>query len=134
MTTSNTVVTTFNMAVKHHCQSVRSTHGLILHSDRGSQYTSNDFIELLDKYGVVRSNSRKGNCWDNAVTESFFKTLKCELIYPMGVKYVEQVRSAVLEYIECWYNKKRRHKSLNNLNIDEFWTEYYQKLNIIKVA
>ena len=52
----------------------------------------------------------------------------------MGIKTVEQVRSAVFEYIECWYNKKRRHKALNNRNMDEFWNEYYKKLNINKVA
>ena len=134
MTTSNTVIVAFNMAIKHRGLSVTSANGLMLHSDRGSQYTSNEFIELLDKYGIIRSNSRKGNCWDNAVAESFFKTLKCELIYQMGIKTVEQVRSAVFEYIECWYNKKRRHKALNNRNMDEFWNEYYKKLNINKVA
>ena len=68
---------------------------MLLHSERGSQYTCNEFVKLLGKYGVVRSNSRKGNCWDNAVAESFFKTLKTELIYRIGVKTVEETRNRV---------------------------------------
>ena len=134
MTTINTVIPAFKMAIRRRRLSVTSAHGLMLHSDRGSQYTSTEFIKVLNRYGVIRSNSRKGNCWDNAVAESFFKTLKCELVYLVGLKTVEQIRDLVFEYIECWYNKKRRHKALNNLNIDEFWEKYNEKLNINKVA
>ena len=108
--------------------------GLMLHSDRGSQYTCNEFIELLNKYGVIRSNSRKGNCWDNAVAESFFKTLKTELIYRIGVKNAEIIKDKVFAYIETFYNKKRRHSALKNMTIDEFWEKYYKKQNINNAA
>lgn len=134
MTTENTTIAAFNSAIKRRNLSVTSAHGLMLHSDRGSQYTCNEFIKLLDKYGVIRSNSRKGNCWDNAVAESFFKTLKSELIYRMGIKTTEETRNKVFAYIETWYNKRRRHKALNNLSIDEFWDKYYKDININKAA
>ena len=134
MTTINTVIPAFKMAIRRRHHSVTSARGLMLHYDRGSQYTSAEFIKVLNRYGVIRSNSRKGNCWDNAVAESFFKTLKCELIYLVGLKTVDQIRDLVFEYIECWYNKKRRHQALGNMNIDEFWEKYYKKLNINKVA
>ena len=134
MTTENTTIAAFKSAVKRRNLSVTSAHGLMLHSDRGSQYTCNEFVKLLGKYGVVRSNSSLGNCWDNAVAESFFKTLKTELIYRMGVKTVEETRNRVFAYIETWYNKKRRHKALNNFSIDEFWNKYYNEININKAA
>ncbi|MEF9987437.1 MAG: DDE-type integrase/transposase/recombinase, partial [Bacteroidales bacterium] len=103
MSAQNTVLAAFKSAVSRRHLSVTSAHGLMLHSDRGVQYTCNEFIDLLNKYGVVRSNSRKGNCWDNAVAESFFKTLKTELIYRIGVKSVEQIRNSVFAYIETFY-------------------------------
>jgi transposase InsO family protein len=79
--------------------------------------------------------SRKGNCWDNAVAESFFKTLKTELIYGSKRLNKEQTRIAIFEYIELWYNKKRRHSALNNLTIDEFWDNFYKtKTNLLNVA
>jgi transposase InsO family protein len=79
--------------------------------------------------------SRKGNCWDNAVAESFFKTLKTELIYGSKRLNKEQTRIAIFEYIELWYNKKRRHSALNNLTIDEFWNNFYKtKTNLLNVA
>ncbi|MFI3293996.1 MAG: IS3 family transposase [Rikenellaceae bacterium] len=126
MSAENTVVVAFKSAIGRRAPSVTSAHGLMLHSDRGSQYTCNEFISILDKYGVVRSNSRKGNCWDNAVAESFFKTLKTELIYRIGVKNVEITRDKIFAYIETFYNKKRRHAALDNLTIDEFWSNYYK--------
>ncbi|WP_293050316.1 IS3 family transposase [Paludibacter sp.] len=67
--------------------------------------------------------NRKGNCWDNAVAESFFKTFKSELIYGCKLKAIEQLRVEIFEYIECWYNKKRRHWILGNLTVDEFNSE-----------
>lgn len=94
---------------------------LIFHSDRGIQYACTEFRELLETYDSVhRSMSRKGNCRDNAVAESFFKTLKVELIY--RTKYVtkEEAAIAVFEWIETWYNKIRRHSALGNLTILEF--------------
>ena len=76
MTTANTVIPALKMAIRRRRLSKQSAKGLMLHSDRVSQYTSTEFIKVLNRYGVVRSNSRKGNCWDNAVAESFFKTIK----------------------------------------------------------
>lgn len=134
MTTENTVSPAFKMAWNRRGKSGVSDLGLIFHSDRGSQYTSKEFIKVLNKRKILRSNSRKGNCWDNAVAESFFKTLKCELIYHNPLRYMEQLRAEVFEYIECWYNKKRRHSAIGNLNIEEFWTEYYEKCKLLKTA
>ena len=68
--------------------------------------------------------SRKANCWDNAVAESFFKTFKSELIYGYKLKPKAQLKLEIFDYIECWYNKKRRHSALDNLTIDEFNNEY----------
>ncbi len=134
MSAENTVIAAFKNAIGRRGLSVTSANGLMLHSDRGSQYTCNEFIRLLNKYGVIRSNSRKGNCWDNAVAESFFKTLKTELIYRIGVKSSEVIKNKVFAYIEIWYNKNRRHSALDNLTIDEFWNKYYENLNIKYVA
>ncbi|MGL5561897.1 MAG: IS3 family transposase, partial [Tannerellaceae bacterium] len=76
---------------------------------------------------MIQSMSRKGNCWDNAVAESFFKTLKTELIY--GYKQIskEQMKLKLFQYIEIWYNRKRRQSFLGNLNIKEFWEQYNLK-------
>ncbi|HOR10827.1 MAG TPA: IS3 family transposase [Bacteroidales bacterium] len=81
-----------------------------------------------------QSMSRKGNCWDNAVAESFFKTFKSELIYGTKLKTREQMRLDVFEYIESWYNHKRRFSALNNLTIDEFWELYNAKKDSINNA
>jgi len=94
--------------------------GLIHHSDRGSQYASRDFQALLEKTNVVCSMSRKGNCWDNAPTESFFGTLKTELVHRRDFGSRQQARQEVFEYIEVWYNRKRRHSSLGYISPDEF--------------
>lgn len=85
--------------------------GLICHSDRGSQYASDSHVEIIKQYGITQSMSRKGNCWDNAVAESFFGTLKTELIYNMKNITLEEIRMAVFEYIEVFYNKKRLHSA-----------------------
>ncbi len=76
--------------------------------------------------------SGKGNCWDNAVAESFFKSFKTELIYGTKLKAREQMRLDVFEYIEFWYNHKRRFSALGNLTIDEFWELYNIKKQLIK--
>ena len=94
--------------------------GLIFHSDRGVQYANNKFANMLESHHVIRSMSRKGNCWDNAVAESFFKTLKTELIYGNKLINKEQMELEIFEYIEIWYNKKRRHGALNYNTIEEF--------------
>ncbi|WP_233597565.1 MULTISPECIES: IS3 family transposase [Corallococcus] len=90
------------------------------HSDRGSQYASEDYRRLLEARGIECSMSRKGNCWDNAVAESFFSTLKLELVYVTRFKTREQARCALFEYIEVFYNRKRRHSALGYLSPIEF--------------
>jgi putative transposase len=98
----------------------RPAPGFIFHSDRGSQYTSNDFRQLLKHHHGVQSLSRKGECWDNAVAESFFGTLKGELIHTRSWANLAQVRSAVFEYIEIFYNRRRLHSSLGYLTPVEY--------------
>lgn len=87
---------------------------LIFHSDRGVQYACTDFTKLLKTHpNVIRSMCRKGNCWDNAVAESFFKNLKTEWTNDENYSTIQQAAVSVFEYIEAWYNTKRRHSSLN---------------------
>jgi putative transposase len=94
--------------------------GLIFHSDRGVQYASYAFRELLDKYQMIQSMSRKGNCWDNACAESFFATLKNEEVYFRTYKTREEARISIFEYIAVFYNRKRRHSFLDYLSPEEF--------------
>ena len=94
--------------------------GLILHSDRGSQYACNDYVHLVKENCFVQSMSGKGNCYDNAVMESFFKTLKIELVYWERYLTRNEARKSVFEYIECYYNTKRMHSSLGYMCPQEF--------------
>ncbi len=103
---------------------------LLFHSDRGIQYTCKDFVRILTKTNQIsQSMSRKGNCYDNAVVESFFKTLKVELIYHNKYIAIKKVEESIFEYIENFYNKRRRHCALGNLTIDEF-----HKHNVLTVS
>ena len=90
----------------------RPQAGLLHHSDRGCQYTSTEYREVLADLRVTVSMSRKGNCWDNAVAESFFSTLKKELVSRRSWATRDELRSAVFEYIEVFYNRRRLHSSL----------------------
>jgi len=101
-----------SMAVAHR----RPKPGLILHSDRGSQYTSEQFVSLLDRNVIRQSLSRPGQCWDNAVAESFFASLKCELVYQNTWPTRARARSAIFEFIEGWYNRRRLHSSLGYIS------------------
>ena len=101
-----------SMAIAHR----RPKPGLILHSDRGSQYTSDEFVSLLDRNAIQQSLSRPGQCWDNAVAESFFATLKCELVYQNTWPTRARARSAIFEFIEGWYNRRRLHSSLGYMS------------------
>jgi len=94
--------------------------GLICHSDRGSQYASDDYQALLSKAGAICSMSRKGNCYDNAPTESFFASLKRELIHRYTFATREEARITVFEWIAVWYNRKRRHSTLGYLSPEQF--------------
>ena len=85
--------------------------GLIVHSDRGTQYRSNEYVGFLESEGITRSMSRKGNCWDNAPMESFYSRLKVELIYAKNYQSIEAARSGIFAYIEIFYNRKRRHSA-----------------------
>jgi transposase InsO family protein len=93
--------------------------GTIFHSDRGSQYASNDFRKLLNQFGFVQSMSRKGNCWDNAVSESFFGSLKADLGDPV-YETREIARAKIFEYIEVWYNRERRHSTLGYRSPEDY--------------
>lgn len=87
--------------------------GLTHHSDRGSQYCSHDYRRLLDDYGMRASMSRKGNCWDNAVMESFYNSLKNERVFHQDYTTRTQAKEDLIEYIEGFYNRVRRHSGLN---------------------
>jgi len=90
----------------------RPQPGLLHHSDRGSQYAAGDYQTLLEGYGITCSMSRKGDCWDNAPMESFFATLKTELIFPERFTTREEAKRKIFEYIEVFYNRQRRHSTI----------------------
>jgi len=90
--------------------------GLIFHSDRGSQYCSHDFQDTLKQHKIVSSMSRKGDCWDNAVAESFFGTLKTELVHGAGYTTRVQAKGYIVDYIEMFYNSRRLHSYLGYMS------------------
>ena len=98
----------------------RPAAGFIFHSDRGSQYTSGDFRSLLAKHHGLQWLSRPRQCWDNAVAESFFATLKEELVYRLVLPTREAARRAIFEFIEVFYNRSRLHSSLGYLTPAEY--------------
>lgn len=101
--------------------------GLVHHSDRGSQYASGDYQDALDDLGVVCSMSRKGNCWDNAVAESFFATLKTELVYTRRFATRAEAREAIFDFIEVFYNRRRRHSTLGYLSPVDFEIKFVEE-------
>ncbi len=101
--------------------------GLLCHSDRGSQYASHAYQQALRNAGAMCSMSRKGNCWDNAPTESFFATLKRELVHRRRFVTRQEARTAVFAWIETWYNRKRRHSTLGYLSPEAFERQYQQQ-------
>ena len=102
--------------------------GLIFHSDRGSQYSSGEFRRLLKKHKIIQSMSGKGNCYDNAVAESFFHTIKTELIYWIKYKTRMEAKSSIFAYIEGFYNRRRRHSYLNYFSPSNFEILYLKKV------
>jgi putative transposase len=98
----------------------RPKAGVMFHSDRGTQYTSYAFQELMEKYGFIQSMNSSGNCYDNALMESFFHTLKTELVYFEKYQTKQEARGSIFEYIEVFYNCVRRHSSLNYCSPAEF--------------
>jgi len=107
----------------------RPDPGLIFHSDRGSQYCSHDFQRMLKGYGMISSMSRKGDCWDNAVSESFFGTLKTERVFHTQYKTREKARRDIVDYIEMFYNSRRRHSFLGYMS-----PKVYEEKRLMKKA
>ena len=127
LTTEATIVKAWEMAAKN----TVLEQPLIFHSDRGVQYASHRFTGILKSYkGLIsQSMSRKGNCWDNAVAESFFKSLKVEWVYWHKYNLRSQAELSIFQWIETWYNTRRRHSYLGNRTIKEFELDMYnQKL------
>lgn len=117
LTANETVIAAWMMAVRNR----PITQELIFHSDRGVQYACNAFTKILGSNKLItRSMSRKGNCWDNAVAESFFKTIKVEWIYTNSFANQQQAQLSIFEWIEDWYNRRRRHSALGYKTIEEF--------------
>jgi len=114
--TSRLVVDALEMAVARRLPE----EGLLAHSDRGSQYASDHYQRLLAKHGIACSMSRRGDCWDNAPMESFFATLKKELTHDEDYQTRSEARASIVEYIEMFYNPKRRHSSLGYLSPTDY--------------
>jgi transposase InsO family protein len=100
--------------------------GLVCHSDRGSQYTSAAYRDLLDQHGLRHSAGQPGTCWDNAVAESFFATLKNELIYVQVWPTRQSARTATFTFIEGWYNRVRLHSTLSYSSPQAYEEDYYR--------
>jgi putative transposase len=90
---------------------LRPTKGLLLHSDRGSQYCSKSYQAIIERHGFQCSMSRKGNCWDNAPMESFWGKLKSEWLRDKKLRTIEEARAVIFEYIEIFYNRDRLHST-----------------------
>lgn len=129
MTTKNTVCAAFNSAVVN--RGIKKKSNLMLHSDRGVQYASIEFRTLIESYGCIQSMSRKGNCWDNAPAESFFKTIKVESLYKYKFLSKEHLKTVIFRYIDGWYNTVRIHTSLGGQSPLE---TYLDKARILTAA
>jgi putative transposase len=114
--TSDLVVDAFRMALFRQKRKAPK----VVHSDRGVQYASEAFRNELKAHGCKRSMSKKGDCWDNAVAESFFGTLKTELVHHEKYKTREQARLSIFDYIEVFYNRRRLHSYLNYVSPEDF--------------
>ena len=114
--TKEFVMEALSMAVTQRCPGGELLH----HSDRGSQYCSNDYQQMLQANGITCSMSRKGNCWDNAAMESFFATLKKELVHQERYTTRAAAKRSIFEYIEVFYNRERIHSSLGYISPAEF--------------
>jgi len=126
MSAENTSIKALKKALRN--RSVTPSDRLMVHSDRGVQYACKEFVDLLEEYNCVQSMSRKGNCWDNAVAESFFKTIKGEKINKFNLTSFDQAKLLVFKYIDGWYNTKRIHSHLNGLSPVEYFYQNISKL------
>ena len=120
--TSDLVCNAFKMAVTHR----QPGFGLLHHSDRGSQYASQPYQDLLKQYQCQISMSRKGNCWDNAPMESFFATLKNELVHHEAYQTRDHAKSHIFAYIESFYNRVRLHSTLDYKSPQQFEDAYFR--------
>lgn len=123
MTAKSTVVQAFLNAVSRR----KPRKGFIFHSDRGVQYACKEFTQLLEVFHARQSMSRKGDCWDNAVAESFFKTIKIESLYHLKINSIQHAKSIIFNYIDGWYNTVRIHTSLGGkspLEMSKIKTNY----------
>jgi putative transposase len=103
---------------------------LIFHSDRGSQYASDDFSEVLKEHGITPSMSRKGNCWDNACSETLFGSLKVERLHAQRFETIREAKDEVISWL-LWYNQTRMHSTLNYVSPTQFeqdWTDATMKI------
>lgn len=112
-----------SMALVHRQPVFGTLESILHHSDRGSQYACSDYQSMLSVNGITASMSRRGDCYDNAIVESLFATLKTELLYRFTWETHEEVKQAIFEYIEVWYNRKRRHSSLGYRSPAEYELE-----------
>ena len=112
-------------AIKKSIKTRKPSGGLIFHSDRGAQYASGEVRKLLINNNITQSMSAKGNCYDNAITETFFHTLKTELIYHAHYKTRKDAELSLFEYIEVFYNRQRLHSSLNYLSPIEYENQFF---------
>ena len=123
MKAADTTIAAFKQALR--CRPLAQSQKLIFHSDRDIQYACKDFVYILSKNSQIsQSMSRKGNCHDNAVAESFFKTIKTELIYRNNYGSIKKAKTSVISYIKNFYNTCRRHSALGYLTIEEFQKQY----------
>ena len=129
--TSNRMTTPLVLnAIKIAVQRIKKSNTkVILHSDQGSQYSSYDYKIFANTHNITPSMSRRGNCYDNAVAESFFKTLKKELVRKQVFLTREIAASKIFEYIEMFYNSKRRHSYLGFISPTEFEKRYNENVN-----
>lgn len=121
MTTDKTVCAAFKSALAR--RQINRQSNLMVHSDRGVQYASKEFRSLLNSYGCIQSMSRKGNCWDNAPAESFFKTIKIESLYRHKFITENQLKTVIFRYIDGWYNTVRIHSTLGGKSPLEVYFE-----------
>ncbi|CAM4175350.1 hypothetical protein F901_02575 [Acinetobacter dispersus] len=103
--------------------------GVMVHYDQGSQYCSRDFRIVLRDNGAIQSMSRRGNCWDNAVTESFFHTLKVHIVHDCNFATRMEANKVLFEYIEIYYNRIRRHSANGWLSPIAFEQNYFRALD-----
>ena len=112
------VINALDMGLKR--QGLATAEDLVTHTDRGSQYAAEDYLDKLNKYKITPSMSRKGNCYDNAFVESFFRTLKVELVNREKFKTRQEAKQKIFEFIEVWYNRQRLHSSLDYMTPEQY--------------